>query len=78
MKFSAQEDISAPIERVFAALCEFETFERLAMRRGAELQRVDPLIQPGVVMRWKVKFVARGRKRTFDLELIEFDPPKQM
>ena len=78
MKFSAQEDISAPIERVFAALCEFETFERLAMRRGAELQRVDPLIQPGVGMRWKVKYVARGRKRTFDLELIEFDPPKQM
>ncbi|MEO0765358.1 MAG: SRPBCC family protein [Pseudomonadota bacterium] len=78
MKFSAQEDVSAPIDQVFEALCDFEMFERLAMRRGAELRRVDPLTQMGVGMRWKVKYAMRGRKRAFDLELIQFDPPNQM
>ncbi|MEO9573098.1 MAG: SRPBCC family protein [Tateyamaria sp.] len=78
MKFSAQEDVSAPIEQVFEALCDFETFERLAMRRGAELQRVDPLARAGAGMRWKVKYTTRGRRRIFDLELTEFDPPNQM
>jgi len=78
MKFSAQEDVSAPIEQVFEALCDFETFERLAMRRGAELHRVDSLKRVGVGMCWTVKYTTRGRKRVFDLELIELDPPNQM
>ena len=78
MKFSAQEDVSAPIDQVFEDLCDFETFERLAMRRGAELRRVDPLTQIGVGMRWKVKYAMRGRKRAVELELIQFDPPNQM
>ncbi|WP_299722633.1 SRPBCC family protein [uncultured Tateyamaria sp.] len=78
MKFSAREDISGPIEQVFDALCDFEAFERLAMRRGAELQRVDSIAQPGVGMQWRVKYRMRGRKREFDLALIEFDRPNQM
>lgn len=78
MKFSAREDISGPIEQVFDALCDFEAFERLAMRRGAELQRVDPLTRPGVGMKWRVTYTMRGRKREFDLELVEFDRPDQM
>ena len=61
MKFSAREDIAAPIEQVFASLCDFEGFERQAMRRGAEVQRVDPLTQPGVGMKWQVSFNMRGR-----------------
>ncbi len=78
MKFSAQEDVSAPIDQVFEALCDFEMFERQTMRRGAELQRVDPSAQMGVGMRWKVKYTTRGRKRDFDLELTQFDPTNQM
>lgn len=78
MKFSAREDISAPIEQVFSALCEFEAFERMAMRRGAELRRVDALSQPGVGMRWDVTYAMRGRKREFGLELVQFDAPNQM
>ncbi|MEO0379994.1 MAG: SRPBCC family protein [Pseudomonadota bacterium] len=78
MKFSAREDISAPIERVFAALCEFEAFERMAMRRGAELRRIDQVRQPGVGMCWSVTYAMRGRTRAFDLELVEFDAPNQM
>ncbi|MFL4469807.1 SRPBCC family protein [Tateyamaria armeniaca] len=78
MKFSAREDISAPIQQVFDDLCDFETFERLAMRRGAQLQRTDTLTRPGVGMQWHVTYRMRGRKREFDLELVEFEAPNQM
>ena len=78
MKFSTREDISAPIDQVFQALCDFEAFERLAMRRGAELRRTDTMTRPGVGMQWHVTYSMRGRERTFDLELTGFDAPNQM
>jgi len=78
MKFSSREDINAPIETVFLALCDFEGFERQAMRRGAEVQRMDALAEPGVGMLWNVDFTMRGRRRNLDLELIRFDVPNEM
>lgn len=78
MKFSAREDIAAPIDQVFAALCEFETFERQAMRRGADVQRVDTRSEPGVGMKWKTRFSMRGRPREMDVELVRFDAPNEM
>lgn len=78
MKFSAREDISAPIDQVFDALSEFEAFERQAMRRGIEVQRTDTLTQPGVGMSWKVAFSMRGRRRDFDLTLVRFESPNEM
>ncbi len=78
MKFSAREDIEAPIDQVFASLCEFEGFERQAMRRGADVQRVDNLSMPGAGMRWKASFMMRGRRRELDLELVQFDVPNEM
>lgn len=78
MKFSAREDVAAPIDQVFAALNDFDGFERQAMRRGAEVQRVDPLTQAGVGMKWKVYFRMRGRRREMDLELVRYDAPNEM
>jgi len=78
MKFSTREDVAAPIDRVFAALCDFDGFERQAMRRGVDVQRVDALSTPGVGMRWKVAFDMRGRRRKADLELVRFDVPNEM
>ncbi len=78
MKFSTREDINAPIERVFDALCDFEGFERQAMRRGADIQRVDTMTEPGVGMRWKADFKLRGRKRNVDVEMTRFDVPNEM
>ncbi|WP_299138675.1 SRPBCC family protein [uncultured Tateyamaria sp.] len=78
MKFSAREDIAAPIDQVFAALCDFEGFERQAMRRGADVQRVDPLTQAGAGMKWQVAFSMRGRKRDVSIELVRFDVPNEL
>ena len=78
MKFSTKEDIEAPIEAVFAMLCDFESFERSAMRRGAEVQRVDSLHTPGVGMTWKAVFPLRGKKREMTVEMVTFERPDEM
>ena len=43
MKFVAHEDVEAPIEFVFEQVTDFAAIERSALRRGAEVQRVDDL-----------------------------------
>lgn len=78
MIFSTKEDIEAPIEAVFAMLCDFEGFERSAMRRGAEVQRVDRLSSPGVGMTWNAAFKMRGKKREMQVEMVTFDKPNEM
>jgi|TARA_R110002049_G_scaffold307712_2_gene509082 hypothetical protein len=78
MKFSTKEDIEAPIEAVFEMLCDFEGFERSAMRRGAEVQRVDTLHKPGVGMSWKAAFQLRGKRRELTIEMVTFDRPNEM
>lgn len=78
MKFSTNEDISAPIDAVFDMLCDFESFERSAMRRGADVQRVDRMIAPGVGMTWRAAFDMRGKRRQIELEMVTFDKPNEM
>lgn len=78
MKFSSREDIDATIDEVFQSLCDFENFERLAIRRGAEVRRTDTMSQPGVGMTWEARFKMRGRKRQLTLAMEQFDRPNQM
>lgn len=78
MKFSTKEDIEAPIERVFALVSDFEALERAALRRGAEVQRTDALRKPGVGMSWTASFMARGRQRHLDIQMVEYEPPHSM
>ena len=78
MKFSTKEDVEAPIDAVFEMLCDFESFERSAMRRGAEVQRVDQLKVPGPGMTWRVAFDLRGKRREMELEMVTFDRPDEM
>lgn len=78
MKFSTREDVEAPIDATFDMLCDFEGFERQALRRGAEVQRTDSLSRPGVGMAWKAAFVMRGRRRELDLKMTRFDRPNEM
>ena len=78
MKFSTKEDVEAPIEAVFDMLCDFESFERSAMRRGAEVQRVDTMSKPGVGMTWNAVFPLRGKRRELTIEMVTFDRPNEM
>lgn len=78
MKFSTKEDVEAPIADVFEMLCDFETFERAAMRRGSEVQRKDTKTYPGVGMAWNAVFNLRGKRRQVEIEMISFEKPEEM
>jgi hypothetical protein len=59
-------------------LCDFEGFERSAMRRGAEVQRMDQLQVPGVGMTWQAAFTLRGKQRQMEVEMVTFDRPNEI
>ena len=75
MKFAAREDIEAPIEFVFSQVTDFAALERAALRRGAEVQRVDTLEVPGLGMAWDVEFDLRGKRREVKIEITQYDAP---
>ena len=52
MKFSSHEDIEAPAQVVFAALCDHEHFQRTVQQRGVEMRRVDDRPEVGPGMAW--------------------------
>ncbi|MDG1738136.1 MAG: SRPBCC family protein [Paracoccaceae bacterium] len=78
MIFETKEDINAPIEQVFPYIADFAGFERSALRRGAEVKRLDTLTGPGPGMKWDLKFQLRGKRREFRLEMAQYDPPNGM
>jgi hypothetical protein len=75
MKMNAREDVEAPIEFVYQQITDFQAFERRAMRRGAEVLRVDDLKADGPGMWWYITFMLRGKQREVQLELARLDPP---
>lgn len=78
MQFSTKEDIEAPIEDVFKILSEFEAFERSAIRRGADVERITSFSPPQTGMKWNVSFSMRGKMRKLDVRLVDFSDPTSM
>jgi hypothetical protein len=78
MKFSTREDVEVPIDRVFDLICDFDAYERSAMRRGAEVQRTDNRTTPGVGMSWQAAFTMRGKIRDITIEMTRFDQPNEI
>jgi uncharacterized protein YndB with AHSA1/START domain len=77
MKFTAKEDIKVPIDHVFAAVTDFDRFERQGLRRGADIQRKDKN-DSGVVgmgTEWRVKFRFRGKERKLKTRVVAFEAP---
>lgn len=74
MKLTTRQDIEAPLDFVYAQLTDFDHFERMAMRRGAEVERTDRLRSPGVGMAWRVRFTFRGRPRTVQVRFADAEP----
>lgn len=75
MKLASKKDVEAPIAQVWAALTDFETWERAAMRRGVEVARTDSLPKPAVGMTWHARFAYRAKQRKVDLSITEMTPP---
>jgi carbon monoxide dehydrogenase subunit G len=78
MKFSTKEDVEAPIAVVFGMLSEFETFERHAVRRGADIQRIGDHSVPHVGQAWDAHFGFRGKERHVTVELVQYDTPSDI
>jgi carbon monoxide dehydrogenase subunit G len=68
MRFTSREDIDLPADAVFAALSDFEGFERMALRRGADVRRTGDCA-------WTIRFRFRGRERVLHSEIAQSDPP---
>jgi hypothetical protein len=78
MEINTREDIAASIEAVFEHISDFDWFERAALRRGAEIVRIDTLKEPAPGMKWRAEFDYRGRVRKANVELTEYDKPNGM
>ena len=78
MQFASKEDIEAPIAEVFAMLSEFEAYERSALRRGIEVQRVNEDAPQAAGMAWDAAFTMRGKHRKLHVVLAEYNPPNAM
>lgn len=78
MKFSTREDVEVPIDQTFGIICNFDAYERSAMRRGAEVQRTDSLTRAGIGMKWRAAFKMRGKMRDIDLEMVGYDKPNEL
>jgi carbon monoxide dehydrogenase subunit G len=78
MKFSTREDIEAPIDYVFTRITDFQGFERQAMRRGANLQRLDNTPVPALGSAWDISFKFRGRDRKINAVIAKLEAPTDM
>ncbi|MEM8776362.1 MAG: SRPBCC family protein [Pseudomonadota bacterium] len=75
MKFNAQEDVEAPLDFVFSRVTDYQSLERSALRRGAEVQRLDDLPLFGVGMEWDTVFELRGKRRQMRLHVTQCEAP---
>lgn len=78
MKFSTREDIEAPIEYVFSRITDFQGFERQALRRGADVQRVDAAPVPVEGSNWDVSFKYRGKDRKLKAVITRLNTPTEL
>lgn len=78
MELTGREDIDVPIAQAFEMLTDVEVYERSALRRGADVTRIDSLPHPGVGAKWEVSFQFRGKPREANIEITGFDAPNEI
>lgn len=78
MKFSTRQDTDLPADALFDAVSDFGRMERILVRRGANVRRLDPAQEPGAGMAWDVAFDLRGKRREVRLDVVQFDRPEKI
>ncbi len=78
MKFSAREDIEAPINLVWAQVTDFSGLERQMLRRGADVKRVDAGRPAVVGSAWDVAFTFRSRERRVHATVARIEAPTDL
>lgn len=78
MDFTTRSDVEAPIGYVFEQLSDFAAFERAALRRGAEVVRIDAFGAPVPGAIWRASFPYGGKPRRMDLRLEAHERPGHM
>lgn len=78
MKLGDRVDIEAPAGFVWAQLTDFDGWERAALRRGAEVARLDSAPVPAPGMAWALAFQWRGKTRKLDLRTTAVDPGQRL
>jgi len=76
MELTAQAEIDAAREKVFAALTDFDMIEEQAKGRGAKVKRTSA--EPGAGMAWDAAFTFREKQRSAQIMLVTCDPPEKM
>ena len=71
MEFSAEHDIRAPIDFVYAQITDFAALETYIMSAGAFVERTDELDEFGPGLCWWIEGNLRGKQRVIDIELKE-------
>lgn len=74
MELTSKEDVDAPLANVFEAISDFASFERSALRRGVEVQRLNPDVTPQEGMAWDISADFRGKPRALHLSLTTYQP----
>lgn len=78
MKLTTKQDIEAPVAAVWAALTDYPSWERAAMRRGAEVTREGQGREIGPGTTWTARFTLRGQARVVTVRLATVDPQNRL
>jgi hypothetical protein len=78
MNFTTHKDIDAPIDYVFQKVANFDGYERQALRRGAQVARVDGAGPARVGSAWDVAFTFRGKDRKLRATITTISAPDRL
>ncbi|WP_252734098.1 hypothetical protein [Paracoccus marinaquae] len=78
MKFSTRFDVDDTADELFRAIADHHRLERMLMRRGARITRIDPALEPGAGIAWLIGFDWRGQPRNLRLDVTRHDRPERL
>lgn len=77
MKFTATEDISSPIDRVWQRLADLEAFEAKVRPHVEDIRRRPPG-PAGRGTTWEAEARVMGKSRQVEVRVTEMEPPRRL